>query len=73
MFDGHERYAAHAHKVMASYETWFAQQDDTGRAAVAILRLMGLFNRPADAGCLTALRAEPPIPGLTEALLRGRP
>ena len=49
LFKGHERYAAHAHKVMASYEAWFEQQDDTSRAAVAILRLMGLFNRPADA------------------------
>jgi hypothetical protein len=71
LFHGHERYAAHAHKVMAQYEAWFSQQDDTGRAAVAILRLMGLFNRPADAGCLAALRAEPPIPGLTEALFVG--
>ena len=71
LFHGHERNAAHAHKVMASYEAWFSQQDDTGRAAVAILRLMGLFNRPADAGCLAALRAEPPIPGLTEALTVG--
>jgi hypothetical protein len=71
LFKGHERYAAHAHKVMASYEAWFEQQDDTSRAAVAILRLMGLFNRPADAGCLAALRAEPRIPGLTEALFVG--
>jgi len=71
LFQGHERYAAHAHKVMVSYEAWFSQQDDTGRAAVAILRLMGLFNRPADAGCLAALRAEPPIPSLTEALFVG--
>ena len=71
LFRGHERYAAHAHKVLASYEAWFEQQDDTGRAAVAILRLMGLFNRPADAGCLAAMRAEPPIPGLTEALFVG--
>lgn len=71
LFDGHERYAAHAHKVMSSYETWFEKQDDTGRAAVAILRLAGLFNRPADPGCLAALRAEPPIPGLTEALFAG--
>ena len=68
LFQGHERYAAHAHKVMASYKAWFSQQDDTGRAAVAILRLMGLFNRPADAGCLAALRAKPPISGLTNAL-----
>jgi hypothetical protein len=71
LFRGHERYAAYAHKVMASYEAWFEQQDDTGRATVAILRLMGLFNRPADTGCLAALRAEPPIPGLIEALFVG--
>jgi len=71
LFQGHERYAAHAHKVMASYEAWFENEDDIGRAAVAILRLLGLFNRPADAGCLAALRAEPPIPGLTAALFLG--
>lgn len=71
LFQGHERYAAHAHKVMASYETWLERQDHLGPATVAILRLMGLFNRPADLGCLAALRAEPPIPGLTEALFLG--
>ena len=71
LFHGHERYAAHAHKVMASYEAWFGQQDEVGKAAVAILHLMGLFNRPADADCLAALRAEPPIPGLTEPLFVG--
>ena len=38
-----------------------------GRRALAVLRLMGLFDRPADAACLAALRREP-IPGLTEAL-----
>lgn len=71
LFKGHERYAAHAQKVMASYEAWFKKEDDIGRAAVAILRLMGLFNRPADAGCLAALRAEPSIRGLTEDLFVG--
>lgn len=68
LFAGAERYAHHAHRIMASYEAWLEQEDDIGRTAVAILRLMGLFNRPADAGCLAVLRAEPPIPGLTEAL-----
>ena len=34
---------------------------------MAVLRLMGLFDRPADAGCLAALRRET-IPGLTEPL-----
>ncbi len=71
LFKGHERYAEHARKVMASYETWLEKEDAIGRAAAAILRLMGLFNRPADSGCLAALRAEPAIPGLTQALLAG--
>ena len=38
------------------------------RAAVSILFLIGLFNRPVDAGCLNSLRAGPPIPGLNEPL-----
>ena len=36
---------------------------------MAILRLMGLLNRPADAGCLAALRTPPAIAGLTDALV----
>jgi len=31
-----------------------------------ILHLLGLFDRPADAGCLKALRVQPAIPGLTD-------
>lgn len=73
LFDGAERFADHAHKVMASYVKWFEGEDATGRAAASILHLLGLFNRPADEGCLEALRAEPPIPGLTEALFQGDP
>jgi hypothetical protein len=34
-----------------------------------ILRLLGLFDRPADAAALKALRAAPPIPALTESLV----
>ena len=78
---GTARFAKHARKVMASYVAWFENEPedddlteedrDVNRAAVAILRLMGLFNRPADAGCLAAMRAEPPIPGLTDALFVG--
>ena len=71
LFAGAERYAEHAHKVIKSYETWFEAEDEVGPAAIAILRLMGLFNRPADAGCLAALRAEPAIPDLTKPLFEG--
>lgn len=38
-----------------------------GRRSLAVLRLLGLFDRPADADCLQALR-RPPIRGLTEAI-----
>ena len=36
---------------------------------LAALRLLGLFDRPAENGCLTALRKPPAIPGLTEPLM----
>jgi hypothetical protein len=56
----------HAKRVMESYEKeWLA-----GRPILlAILHCVGLFDRPASADCLNALRAEPAIPGLTDALV----
>jgi hypothetical protein len=58
----------HAFRTMAAYEQWLLRDGgDEGRREVAVLRLMGLFDRPADAGCLAALRRET-IPGLTEPL-----
>ncbi len=57
----------HARRVMTTYETWLRDAgDDT---LLAVLRLLGLFNRPADAASLATLRAAPAIPDLTEALL----
>jgi tetratricopeptide (TPR) repeat protein len=58
----------HAFRTMAAYEQWLLRDGgDEGQREVAVLRLMGLFDRPADAGCLAALRSET-IPGLTEPL-----
>jgi tetratricopeptide (TPR) repeat protein len=57
----------HAFRTMAAYEQWLLSGGDEGRREVAVLRLMGLFDRPAAADCLAALRREP-IPGLTEPL-----
>lgn len=58
----------HAFRTMAAYEQWLLRDGaDEGRREVAVLRLMGLFDRPADAGCLAALRSET-ISGLTEPL-----
>jgi tetratricopeptide (TPR) repeat protein len=58
----------HAFRTMAAYEQWLLRDGgEEGRREVAVLRLMGLFDRPADTGCLAALRRET-ISGLTEPL-----
>jgi hypothetical protein len=59
----------HAFKVMAAYETWFAREDEQGARQLAVLRLLGFFDRPACADSLAALRAAPAIAGLTEPLV----
>jgi hypothetical protein len=55
----------HAFRVIAAYERWFEESDC--QAELAILRMLGLFDRPATPDCLDALR-DPPIPGLTDML-----
>ena len=52
-----------AFRVMVKYAEWF---DGPERQ---ILSLLGLFDRPADAGAVEALRKEPAIPGLTDELI----
>jgi len=59
----------HAFRTMAAYEQWLLSSADEGQREVAVLRLMGLFDRPAEAGCISALRKEPAIEGLTEPLI----
>lgn len=58
-----ERLGGHAQRVMASYEKWLGEGPE-----LEVLRVLGLFNRPADAASIAALRASPPIVGLTDAL-----
>ncbi len=53
-------------KVMAKYESWLAEGDKEQQLELAILRLMGLFERPMVPGCFEALRASPAIANLTE-------
>lgn len=63
----YEETNGHAFHVMEAYETWL---EKGGRLAeLAILRLLGLFDRPAAADCLAALRQPPAIPGLTDTLI----
>jgi hypothetical protein len=59
----------HAFRVMEAYERWFEAEGEAGARQLAILRLLGLFDRPASADCLAALRREPAIAGLTDALV----
>jgi len=61
----------HAFKAIEAYETWFATGDEQARRQLGILRLLGLFDRPASKGCLAALRAEPMIDGLNDRLAGG--
>jgi hypothetical protein len=63
-----DRPYGHAFKVMAAYEKWLAEGGVEGERQLAVLRLLGLFDRPADPPCLAVLRDAPPIPGLTEPL-----
>jgi serine/threonine protein kinase/tetratricopeptide (TPR) repeat protein len=57
------RQGAHARKVMDSYQTWLGE-----RAEVSVLRMLGLFDRPADEKAIAALLKPPVIRGLTESL-----
>jgi hypothetical protein len=58
----------HAFRVMDAYVRWFESEGRHGKRALALLRLLGLFDRPADAGCLKAVWKAPLIPDLTEPL-----
>jgi len=57
------RQGAHARKVMESYQTWFGEGPE-----LSVLRMLGLFDRPADQKALGALLKPPVIHGLTESL-----
>jgi hypothetical protein len=57
------RPGVHARKVMESYQTWFGEGPE-----LSILRMLGLFDRPADEKAICALLKSPAIPGLTESL-----
>jgi tRNA A-37 threonylcarbamoyl transferase component Bud32 len=62
------RQGAHARKVMESYQTWLGEGPE-----LSVLRMLGLFDRPADEKALGALLKSPAIPGLTESLTDLRP
>src|SRR5580700_6122598 len=53
---------------MESYQSWFGEGPE-----LSVLRMLGLFDRPADENALGALLKSPAIPGLTESLIDLRP
>ncbi|MDQ6868153.1 MAG: hypothetical protein M3178_07015 [Pseudomonadota bacterium] len=56
----------HAKRVMESYEKeWLAGQP----MLLAIMHIVGLFDRPATADCLNALRRKPAIARLTDVIV----
>jgi tetratricopeptide (TPR) repeat protein len=57
------RQGVHARKVMESYQTWFGEGPE-----LSVLRMLGLFDRPADEKALGVLLKPPAISGLTESL-----
>jgi tetratricopeptide (TPR) repeat protein len=66
------RKAKRAKAVMRAYEARFAElaagaSKGAGVAELMLMRIVGLFNRPAEPEAIAAILAAPPIPGLTDA------
>ncbi len=57
------RQGVQARKVMESYQAWFGEGPE-----LAVLRMLGLFDRPTEEPTFGALLKPPAIPELTEAL-----
>ena len=62
------RQGAHARKVMESYQSWLGEGPE-----LSVLRMLGLFDRPADERAFDALLSPPAIRGLTESLADSKP
>jgi hypothetical protein len=63
-----EEQGGRAFRAVDAYVRWFESEGEEGASALAMLRIVGLFDRPADFGCLAALWKPPAIKGLTEPL-----
>src|SRR5205085_124571 len=64
-----EEQSGHAFHVMDAYVESFKREGEKGRRALSILRLLGLFDRPATADCLNALWSGDEIGGMTGPLI----
>jgi serine/threonine protein kinase len=66
---GHDvRQGVYARKIMESYQTWFGEGPE-----LSLLRMLGLFDRPAEEKTVEVLLNSPAIPGLTESLTDLKP
>ena len=64
---GHDvRQGVHARKVMESYQTWLGEGPE-----LAVLRMLGLFDRPAEEKAFGVLLKPPVITGFTESFTEG--
>jgi len=59
-----KEHGGHAWQMLASYETWLGEGPE-----LAVLRLLGLFDRPAEGKLLDVLRKPPSIAHLTKTLV----
>lgn len=64
------REGGHARRIMATYATWLERNQ--GLDELTILRLIGLFDRPADPDAMKALLADPRMRTFTGELEQGR-
>ena len=55
------RQGVHARNVMESYQSWLGEGPE-----LFVLRMLGLFDRPADEKAVAVLLKSPAIPGVTE-------
>src|SRR3954449_6521540 len=58
-----ERFGGQARRVIESYESWFGAGPE-----VSVLRMLGLFDRPAEPDAIAILLAAPGIDSLTDRL-----
>lgn len=64
-----EQQRGHCFRVIDAYVRWFKEGGQKGEQALSMLRLVGLFDRPAAANCVDELLSEPVVLGLNEALI----
>ncbi|WP_293390115.1 TIR and AAA domain-containing protein [Nevskia sp.] len=64
-----EQQGGRCFRVMDAYVRWFEAGGEKGEQALSMLRLVGLFDRPAAASCINELLSLPAVPGLNETLV----